>query len=448
MSNSKSSINKRQLKEGYKQTEVGVIPEDWEVVAFSELFEFRNGVNADKEAYGKGIPFINVLEIITHTHLYSSNIPGRVSLPKSLIESYAVHYGDILFNRTSETQEEVGLASVYLGDKKVVFGGFVIRGRNRAASIDPIYSGYSFRSSSIRLQIIARGQGAVRANIGQQELSKILAIVPPEEEQRAIARALSDADTLIAALDKQLAKKRHIKTATMQQLLTGKKRLPGFGEGKGYKQTEVGIIPEDWFLLAIADVVEHRRIPSGIYKEKKFYGMGNKIIKIGDVFRLDYFDVNQAQQVQLNSEELVKYRVNLGDIFIALASVKLEGVGKVMLVTHLDEDTAFDHNVALIRSNDITESKFLFYILKSNLVRRQVGQLATQVGTTFLKASTILAFQIPVPAHKAEQQAIAQVLSDIDTEIAALEKRRAKTQAIKQGMMQELLTGRTRLINN
>jgi len=144
------------VRPGYKQTEVGVIPDDWEQVQFSNMFEFRNGVNAEKDGYGKGIP-------------------GRVSLTRSDIASYAVRYGDLLFNRTSETQEEVGLSSVYLDNDTVVFGGFVIRGRPLVDSIDPIYSGYALRAPAIRAQIIARGQGAIRANVGQADLRNVLA---------------------------------------------------------------------------------------------------------------------------------------------------------------------------------------------------------------------------------------------------------------------------------
>ena len=92
-----------------------MIPEDWEVVPSSRLFEFRNGANADKDAYGSEVPFINVLEVITKSHLHASDIPGRVSLAKSAVDSYAVRRGDVVFNRTSETQEEAGLAAVYLG---------------------------------------------------------------------------------------------------------------------------------------------------------------------------------------------------------------------------------------------------------------------------------------------------------------------------------------------
>jgi type I restriction enzyme, S subunit len=217
-----------QLRAGYKTTAVGEFPNDWELVAFSELFDFRNGVNADKHAYGKGVPFINVLEVITLTHLTRSNIPGRISLTKGEIESYAVKHGDLLFNRTSETQEEIGLTSVYLDNDTVVFGGFVIRARPKRGDLDPIYSGYAFRAPSIRTQIIARGQGAIRANVGQADLKQVLAPLPSLPEQRAIARVLADVGALIEGLDQLITKKQNIRQAAMQRLLTGKSRLPGF----------------------------------------------------------------------------------------------------------------------------------------------------------------------------------------------------------------------------
>jgi type I restriction enzyme, S subunit len=212
-----------EVKPGYKQTEVGIIPEDWNVTPFAELFEFQNGVNADKASYGQGFRFINVLEPITYSHIYGSEITGQVTLTEPVAESYAVRRGDVLFNRTSETQDEVGLAATYLGTERVVFGGFVIRGRPRDQSLDPIYSGYALRSPIIRSQIIPMGQGAIRANIGQKNLSLVVAPVPPLPEQRAIATVLSDADALLVALDRLIAKKRDLKQAAMQQLLTGQK---------------------------------------------------------------------------------------------------------------------------------------------------------------------------------------------------------------------------------
>lgn len=215
-------------------------PQGWRPISFSEFLEFRNGVNAEKKAYGAGIPFVNVLEVITHIHLRIADVPGRVTLSESNADRYRIEYGDVLFNRTSETQEEVGLASVYLDSSNAVFGGFVIRGRPQHNHLDSMFAGYALRSRSVRSQIVAKGQGAIRANIGQRDLRKVIAILPPLKEQREIAAALSDVDALISGLDKLVAKKRAIKLAAVQQLLTGKTRLPGFRDP--WKQTYLGEI--------------------------------------------------------------------------------------------------------------------------------------------------------------------------------------------------------------
>ena len=215
-----------ELKAGYKRSEIGSIPQEWGVKSFDDLFEFRNGVNADKQAYGQGVPFINVLEPITYSHIYGPEISGRVTLSEALLSSYEVRCGDVLFNRTSETQDEVGLASVYLGSERVVFGGFVICGHPKNDSLDPLYAGYALRAPSVRSQIIPMGQGAIRANIGQQNLKLVLALVPARSEQSAIATALRDVDELLERLERLIAKKRDLKQAAMQQLLTGRTRLP------------------------------------------------------------------------------------------------------------------------------------------------------------------------------------------------------------------------------
>ena len=271
------------------------------------------------------------------------------------------------------------------------------------------------------------------------------------DEQTAIATALSDIDNLIQTLEKLIAKKEAIKTGAMQQLLTGKTRLPEFatredGNPKGFRQTELGRIPEDWEVKAIAKIVKDSRIPSGLYKDKNSYatGAGTSIIKLGDVFSSNIFDPKSAQRVNVDKSEIERYKVEIGDLIIALASVKLEGVGKVMHVTTLEEETIYDHNVALIRTINNVSSSFLSYTFHSNYFRSLVASKATQVGTTFLKASTILGFELHLPSIK-EQNAIAFILSDMDAEIQALQERLDKTRDIKQGMMQQLLTGKVRL---
>lgn len=405
------------VPKGYKRTEVGVIPEDWQIVPLSDLLDFRNGVNADKSAYGQGTPFINVLEVITRTHLRGSDIPGRVTLPSSLVSSYSVRRGDILFNRTSETQEEVGFASVYLGDETVVFGGFVIRGRGRGAAIDNIYSGYAFRSPIIRSQIISKGQGAVRANIGQQELSKVLAVLPPLSEQRAIADALSDVDALISSLDTLISKKRAVKTAAMQQLLTGKQRLPGFG-GK-------------WEVKRLGEIarITIGRTPSR--RVQAYWGRGYPWLSIADL----------KTKYVTNTKEEITEAAAIGMSVIPKGTLVMSFKLTIGKLAFAAQDLY--SNEALCGFNDLdADAEFLYYVL-GRTDFSLYGKQAVKGYT--VNTESLNAVEIPYPPLK-EQTAIAAVLSDMDAEISALEARREKTRQVKQGMMQDLLTGRTRLV--
>lgn len=212
------------------------IPSDWEVMELGELFDFKNGINASKESYGNGVKFINVMEIIYHNFITADKIPGSVIISDKQIEDFLVKRGDVLFNRTSETTDEIGLAAVYLDDEKVVFGGFVIRGVSKNKSLDDLFKKYCFHSKIVRNQIIKGGQGAVRSNIGQGDLEKVELPLPPLREQTAIAQLLSTWDNAITKTQALIAQKELRKKWLMQNLLTGKMRLKGFsGEWKEYK---------------------------------------------------------------------------------------------------------------------------------------------------------------------------------------------------------------------
>jgi type I restriction enzyme, S subunit len=195
------------------------IPNDWKTMKMGDLFDFKNGVNADKTQYGSGIRFINVMEIIKHDALTEELIPGRVVLDKKSFEKNRVEYGDVLFNRTSETPEEIGLTSTYLGKEPVVFGGFVIRARARK---------YCFASKMVRSEIIKRGQGAVRSNIGQEDLCGVSIQIPPASEQDRIVTVLGSWDRAIECLSKKIELKELVKLSLEQEILSGKRRMKGF----------------------------------------------------------------------------------------------------------------------------------------------------------------------------------------------------------------------------
>jgi type I restriction enzyme S subunit len=411
-----------EVKAGYKQIEVGVIPEDWEVKSLAELFVFRNGVNADKGSYGQGIRFINVLEPITYSHIYGSEITGKVTLPEHVVTSYAVRHGDVLFNRTSETQEEIGLAATYLGTEQVVFGGFVIRGRPIDQSLDPIYSGFALRAPVIRSQIIKIGQGAIRANIGQQNLSLVLAPVPPLLEQRAIAAALSDVDALIRSLDRLIDKKRDLKQAAMLRLLTGKTRLPGFGR--------------EWEVKRLGDVIKEIG-DGGTPSTTNPLNFGGPIhwVVIDDI-----------------RDEIVSTKNTLTERGLRACAAKLWQPGTLILSTGATIGEVGIARVPVATKQGIcglvfdwdkanTEFfKYWFIQNKSLLLSKAQGSSIKEV-----RAPTLVKFEILLP-DVPEQTAIAALLSDMNAEIAALERRRDKTRALKHGMMQELLTGKIRLV--
>ena len=411
------------VKPGYKLTEVGVIPVEWVVKPFGALFAFRNGVNADKNSYGQGVRFINVLEPITYSHIHGPEIQGQVTLPETVSVSYEVRRGDVLFNRTSETQEEVGLAATYLGSERVVFGGFVIRGRPTNGNLDPVYSGYALRAPFIRSQIIPMGQGAIRANIGQSNLSLVIAPVPPLSEQRAIATALSDVDALLGALERLIAKKCDLKQAVMQQLLTGQTRLPGF-QG-------------EWELERLGDVSEMGSGGTPSSSIAAYYD--------GDIPWVSISDMTQGGKVITAT-----YR-NLSRTGFASCAAQMYPAGTVLYAMYASLGECSIAGVPLcssqailgIRPGNGLNNQFLYYYLMSlKPIVKSLGQQGTQAN---LNKGMVQDFRISLPTLH-EQTAIAVTLSDMDAELAALEQRLTKTRALKQGMMQELLTGKTRLL--
>jgi type I restriction enzyme, S subunit len=403
-----------ELKPGYKQTEVGVVPEDWGVVPLGKLYKFSNGVNADKAAYGKGLRFINVLEPITYSHIRGPEISGLVELPSQVAAAYTVKSGDIVFNRTSETDSELGMAAVYLGDEKVVFGGFVIRGQAISHVLDPVYAGYALRGEMVRTQIIPLGQGAVRANIGQESLRKVLVLVPPENEQRLIAEALQDIDCLLSNIKDSLCRKRQIKQAAMQELLTGKRRLPGF-EG-------------EWEVKRLGEVLKFQvgcPFSSAFFNEKE---QGLRLVKNRDLKSDD-------QVFHYSGRYDPAFQVSDGDVLVGMdgdflpcrwakgAALLNQRVGRIVPLSGLNRS-------------------FAFYYLIGPLKEIEVATGSTTVK--HLSHGNIEGIEKPLPSVP-EQTAIADVLTEMDAELALLEKRREQTLDLKQGMMQQLLTGKIRL---
>lgn len=205
---------------------LGDIPKDWEVKKLGYIFSFKNGVNTDSSNYGKGIKFINVKETINTNFIMEKDIEGSVLVSDSIIKENSVRKGDVLFNRTSETIEELALSTVYYDDKVALFGGFVIRGRQITKDLDLDFKRYCFQSIEMRKQIISYGSGSIRKNIAQTNLKNVYLFVPTITEQQKISKYLDEKlihfDNTIEKTKQSIKKLKEAKEALISQTVTGK----------------------------------------------------------------------------------------------------------------------------------------------------------------------------------------------------------------------------------
>ena len=178
---------------------------EWYSYPLTDFMSFKNGMNPDAKRFGHGTKFISVMDILNNQFIRYDNIRASVEVIAGDIETYGVNYGDILFQRSSETLEDVGQANVYLDSKPAVFGGFVIRGKSKG-NYHPMFFRYLLASPTARKRIIVKGAGAQHFNIGQDGLSKVYLDIPSIQEQEKIAKLLECIDDRIATQNKIIDK--------------------------------------------------------------------------------------------------------------------------------------------------------------------------------------------------------------------------------------------------
>ena len=179
--------------------------EEWRSHFLTDFMSFKNGMNPDAKRFGRGTKFISVMDILNNQFICYDNIRASVEVMDGDIDTYGVNYGDILFQRSSETLEDVGQANVYLDSKPAIFGGFVIRGKSKG-NYNPLFFRYLLASPTARKRIIVKGAGAQHFNIGQDGLSKVSLDIPCMQEQKKIGELLQCIDARIATQNKIIEK--------------------------------------------------------------------------------------------------------------------------------------------------------------------------------------------------------------------------------------------------
>ncbi|WP_447830353.1 restriction endonuclease subunit S [Aeromonas salmonicida] len=414
-----------ELMPGYKRSDVGVIPDDWDVLPLGKLVRSVEYGSAAKSDVKGAVPVLRMGNLqggkIDWSDLvYTDDIDE--------INKYTLQPGDVLFNRTN-TIDLVGKTSIYEGGCPAIFAGYLIRINVVPDLLDSRFLNYILntefsRKYSAKVLSVAVGQ----ANINGQKLKTYPIPLPPTKtEQEDIAQALNDADELLVVLDQMIAKKRDLKQAAMQQLLTGEKRLPGFsGEWEILPAREIGT-----FKGGSGFPLRAQGETDGEYPFFKVSDMNN--------------EGNETFMTAANHYVSEWTRLQLGAAAFPADSIVFAKVGAAVFLERkriLGQASCIDNNMAAFI---LDKSRVDVGYIHALLLSKKLSALVATTALPALNAKQLGEMSLAVPPLP-EQLAIATVLSEMDAELSTLEARRDKTHNIKQAMMQELLTGKTRLV--
>lgn len=402
------------IQEGYKQTEIGVIPKDWEVMKLGDLGKFTKGQGIRKDDAQSGeIPCVRYGELYTRHNDYIKQFYSFISKEISLT-SKKLKRGDILFAGSGETKEEIGKCVAFLNGLEAYAGGdiVILSPRNQSS----LFLGFLLNSPFIQKQKASKGQGDAVVHISANQLQNISIPLPPLTEQTAIATALSDADALITILEKLIAKKRLIKQGAMQQLLQPK---------------------DGWEVKMLGEIAGIR---DGTHQTPKYVKSGVPFYSVESVTNNNFTNTKFISKEE--HDFLTKtFRMERGDILMT----RIGSIGDCKLIDW-DVDASFYVSLALLKIKQDFSAKYIYHYSKSSNFKfeAELNSLHYAIPKK-INLGPISNIKIELPPLN-EQIRIATILSDMDAELSALEQKLSKYKKVKLGMMQELLTGKTRLM--
>jgi type I restriction enzyme S subunit len=386
----------------------------------------QNGLFFKPSLKGIGVRLINVGDLFAHVPIDPSSLERFAASDKEQ-GNFKVVFGDLLFTRSSIVPAGIAHCNVYLScdDESVVFDSHVIRVRPDQKQV---LASFLFRfcvASLARRYLVANAKTGTMTTIDQSVLGKCPVLVPPLAEQEAVAEALSDVDALIESLEQLLAKKRHLKQGAMQELLTGKRRLPGFSG--------------EWAVKRLGEVAAFHK-GKGLPKSALDSSGSEPCIHYGELFT-QYPETIRRVVSRTNASDQA-FRSFANDVLMPTSDVTPNGLAKASCVG--TSDVILGGDILVIRANpERLYGSFLSYAIRES--EQQVLQLVTGSTVFHLYASDMRKFNFSMP-DVTEQHAIVSVLDDMTVELVALASKLTKARQIKQGMMQELLTGKTRLL--
>lgn len=415
------------VKPGYTQTEAGVIPSSWVLAELQEVCgePITYGIVQCGPHLENGIPYIRVSDMNSQ----ELDVSGMLRTSPTIAARFSrstVKEGDIVYALRGKIGEvrRVG---------PMIAGANLTQGTARLSPSESVRTGYllwALRSQHSLRQAELEAKGSTFREITLADLRRIQLTIPSPAEQEAISEALSGADTFVESLEQLIAKKRQLKQGAMQELLTGKKRLPGFRGSWTIKRLGSS--------ASLKARIGWQGLTTAEYLESGYY-----YLVTGTEFKEGYVDWSNCHYVdEVRYKQDKKIQLKEHDVLVT----KDGTIGKVALISHLPRPATLNSGVFVIRPIDgAFHPEFFYYLLCSNTFTEFLVQLSAGSTITHLYQKDFVNFVYKTPTIE-EQSAIAAILSDMDAEIAALEAKLAKARQLKQGMMQELLTGRIRLV--
>lgn len=392
---------------------------EWEVKKLGDIFTFKNGVNASKEQYGSGYKFINVLDIINNNFITYEKIIGSVNISEDEFIKNEVKFGDVLFQRSSETREEVGQSNVYIGHQSVTFGGFVIRGRG-ITKYSPSFFNYVLKTSSIRDEITQRSGGSTRYNVGQNSLSAVPAFLPRIPEQIKIANFLTAVDEKITQLTQKCDLLAQYKKGVMQKI---------FSQELRFKDDDGKEFPE-W------DVIDLEQIAFKVNLKNRNLEISNVLTNSatqGIISQNDYFDRDIANKNNLDGY----YVVERNDFVYNPRISNNAPVGPIKRNKLIRGVMSPLYTVFRFKKGELTFFEYFFETTCWHDYMKSISNSGARHDRMNITNESFFALPIELPSVK-EQTKIADFLTAIDDKITQAQAQLAAVKQYKRGLLQQM----------
>lgn len=392
----------------------------WWEIQLSDLFTFKNGINATKEDYGSGYKFINVLDIIQNDYITHDRIIGSVNIDEDQFINNIVEYGDILFQRSSETREEVGQTNVYLDEETpATFGGFVIRGKKKT-DYSPEFMNSLLKTSRSRKEITSKSGGSTRYNVGQNTLSEVSIFTTVIEEQQKIAFFLSSVDERIQLLEKKKESLEDYKKGIMQKI---------FSQEIRFKDEDGNDYP-DWEKKKLGELCKKAQsggTPKSTVKE--YYNGNIPFLAISDMTLQGKYLLKTTKTIsQKGIENSSSWIVPTNSLIYSMyASVGFVSINKIELAT-----SQAVMNIILVDGIDLEYVYYFLTNLQSHIYKYIETGTQGNINAQIVKN---LSIRLPISA---EQQKIASFLSSIDESIEQVAQQIEHSKTYKKGLLQKM----------